>query len=235
MSKLTTWLIVLASSAFAMGAVIGAANTVHVVKERIKSAERPEDFQRIAKDRVFKVLIQTFNGVGGGTASLVHTKKGNVILTNKHICEASEAGIITMLEQDGKRYYTEVLRMSQTTDLCLLKIPQDLKNERAYELAPKQPEKETPVYVFGHPYLEPLTENHGRYRHEFVLPEEKNEKYVLTGIYAGRLSFFIRPGNSGSPVINSDGDLVGVVFAVDQLGGLAIPWISVVNFLNGVG
>jgi serine protease Do len=220
------------------GSVVRAAEIethrkeINKLEERVDVSERPEKLFKDAKTRVFRVYIQSIFGMGGGTASLVHVPgQGNVVLTNRHICESIRGDTVVFLEQDGKRWFTSELRRAKKTDLCLLVTPADLANDPAYELANTKLQKEETVYVFGHPYLEPLTGNHGRFRHEFVLPKIQGEAYDLSGINAGRLSFFIRPGNSGSPVLNTSGQLVGVVFAVDNLGGLFIPLTSVEKFL----
>lgn len=235
-------LAILAVVGMTLGFIVGSCHTINQLTKKVEIASKPETLKAEARNRVFRVFIQTPYGTGGGTASLVRIRgRGNVVLTNKHICEAIEGskrdvgGAIVILEQNGKRFFTDVLAMSERTDLCVLETPADLVMDPAYEMAPIKPIKEDPVYVYGHPFLEPLTENHGNYKYEFVLPPNPGDsKYDLHGLNAARLNFYIHPGNSGSPVLNVNGELVGVVFALDDLGGLFIPLSEVERFLAGV-
>jgi S1-C subfamily serine protease len=235
-------LALLAVIAMPLGMLSGCVSTIELrqrneeLAKRTLVAERPAVLLLFSEQKVFKVLIESPFGTGGGTAHLVATRKGNVVLTNRHICDAVEAngGVATLDQANGKRYYTKVARKAGSTDLCLLETPEDLINAPAYKVASEPLISFEIVYVYGHPFLEPLTENHGSFVHQFRFPDLGNEgdAQYFNKVRASRLGFRTRPGNSGSPVLNFKGELVGVVFGHDSVSSLFIPLSSIREFLS---
>lgn len=223
--------------AFSFGCVSGTVSTIdQMSKKEVRNPNHksPEEILRTARKRVFKVIVETAGGKGGGTAFLVQGQGGNLILTNKHICESYiKQPAHIYLEQGDKRYFTKVETQSNVTDLCLLALPEELSRAESYTLADQRPRENEPVFTIGHPFLHPLTEIYGEYKNEDKLDNDPMEKFDLQGIPAARLRFGVVPGCSGSPVVNREGKLVGVIFAYDDLGGLMIPLSSVKEFLRG--
>lgn len=181
-------------------------------------------------------VIVTERG-GGGTGFAVKGKSGKqYVMTNKHVCEASEDGKTVWLRKDdeGRGLRRKILYIDKIHDLCIVQGRKDLS---ALDIG-SIPEKGDLIYVIGHPGLRQLTVAKGEYiGYEIiqlpdfqVLSREKCEGTVyelppILQLYTG-LEFVcmfdyrsysitapVYGGNSGSPVVNKYGNLIGVLFA----------------------
>ncbi len=187
-----------------------------------------------ARTKVFKVIIRQKDSYGGGTGFFLDAgTKGKFILTNRHICvNVPELDHPVFLLQDEKEFQTKIKRISPNYDLCLLQVTDDiLKNSKAYVMGP-DPVSGQHVLVYGHPFLGPLVMGHGPYLRTENLPAQDPDD-PFNGVLAGRFKFPVWPGNSGSPVINNDGQVVGIVFAYEGSQGLFIPLVNIKEFLEG--
>jgi len=186
--------------------------------------------------------------VGSGAAIL--TPKGKVrVITNFHVCLPSMVeGTVRATDEKGNSGNGHVYKLSPVQDLCLVDAPPSLV---PLHVAPSNSFFLKEVYTRGYP-LGVLTNSKGvvldstRFRFVFPIPEGfkcKEPRYDLhTNIQVGCLfmytnsisTIYSQPGSSGSPVVNSEGDLVGVVqtYAPRQGAGF-IPLSDVKEFLKG--
>lgn len=191
----------------------------------------------------------------GGTGFALRTPMGNVVTaTNAHICEAAEGGIL-MAQPEGynRRVPIRVLEVDEPNDLCVL---EPVRFMTGLSLADGGGKLKQAVYILGHPLLKDVTfsAGHSIQREPIDLvkggPDTpckgKGETLkelpwgplmvtvCVKSIEAVEMTATIFPGNSGSPVLNSDGDVIGVVFAADQRTnhGFYIPLERLVELVS---
>ena len=170
-----------------------------------KSAElsQQEDIQQY-KEAVVTIKISHPKGTGFNISS------NGLIITNHHVID--EMNPITVTFPNGRLLETSLLLSDPDLDLAILEI----EGEDFPYLTLSMPDKwrtEDHVYVIGNPL----------FHHQIV-----NEGKILEGSHQNgvlMLSAPIYKGNSGSPVISSSGDVIGVVFAksLEEPIGYAIP------------
>lgn len=204
------------------------------------AATKQPSLSEKAAQAVFVIMPYTPQRVrGGGTGFLVVTpNQGTVIVTNRHVCEtADEEGTHFLLEQGPAVWVAPLVMKSKKTDLCIIKPPKEVLDTRTgFELSATKPKAGEYVQVYGHPFLRPLTHTFGKYVNEAreplgMLGTPFAPDFVML---IGRLDFMVFPGNSGSPLLNSLGDVVGVIFAMEgaSRNGLFVPVSELRTFLE---
>jgi len=184
------------------------------------------------------IFGQTTQQKGGGTGFIL-TSDG-LILTNKHVASDKNASY-TVLTSDGKDLKATIMAADPANDLAVLKV--DAKNlpiveiGDSSELVPGQD-----VIAIGNAlgeYQNTVTAGVisavGR---AIVAGDTQGSSERIEG--AIQTDAAINPGNSGGPLVNIEGQVVGINTAVDQNGqtiGFAIP-INVIkpidNFIKSV-
>lgn len=200
-----------------------------------------------------KLTVRITNDYSGGTGVILKsTSTGSYVLTNKHICDLSKEGDLTVFTYDGKAYRVEKFKPSSKHDLCLVKVAADLKyNSR---VAAERSKFGDAVTVTGHPYLYPTMVKQGHMSGDMTIEiitewtkctkddYEKSwicswygELPVISTLESQTASFSIAGGNSGSAVFNSDGEIVGVVYAGSGKGmspAILVPHEYILNFVK---
>lgn len=183
-------------------------------------------------ESVVQVLAIAHNG--GGTGFAVQGKSGKkYIMTNKHVCQVQANGIIRIKAAGKDPVFRKVIYMDTRHDLCLIEGLDDL----AAITIGSEPEIGNIHYVVGHPGLRSLSVQSGEYtgpatvtlREDVLTRDQCHGKIVelppLYQMFLGAeflclidyrsygMTSVIYPGNSGSPVVNKFGNLIGVAFA----------------------
>lgn len=196
------------------------------------------------------VMVVNSEMTGGGTGSILKSdNSGSLILTNKHVCGVVENGGFIIHEK--LRSKVIAYKVYTKHDLCIIKVKNNLGVN--LKLANKRPEMADISVVSGFPQLKPNTITRGHFSDQLIVnvmvgEEECTEEEFLNNMYCIFMGFkpliqafksqhtsnLIQPGNSGSAVFNSNGDLAGVVFAGSgDLGfALIVPYDFVVDFVK---
>jgi S1-C subfamily serine protease len=205
-------------------------------------------------DSLRKTVVQV-NGTGCmGSGSIVEGKSGKrYIVTNAHVCHCTRwKGNINATFETGELVVGKIVKQEWASDLCAARVVKDLP---ALKLAPNLlPLQE--VNTRGYPGGR-LTESHGRVRGmvdwEFAMdismlgecPAGSKKQYGFDGVLYSCLfrwtsvvtDLYSRPGASGSPVVDDNGGLVGVVSSwlagSDSESGM-VPFHQVKRFLEGL-
>ncbi len=165
-------------------------------------------------DKTFRKHYQ-MESLGSG---ILLTNNG-YILTNYHVVEETDKILVKL--SDGEEYNAKIIGMDSKTDLAVLKI----FSLMSFEPAPMGRSDELKVgewvMAIGNPYGLEGTVTVGVISgiHRSDLGITTFENFIQTDAS-------INPGNSGGPLINLDGQVVGINTAVAQIGagvGFAIP------------
>ncbi len=171
------------------------------------------------------------NGSGGpdiqqvGAGSGFFVSADGLILTNKHVVDDTSASY-TVLTNDGKKYDAVVLARDPVNDLAIVKV--EIKNAPFLELSDSSSlEVGQHVVAIGNAlgeYQNSVTSGIVSGIGRSITAGGETGSESLEGVI--QTDAAINPGNSGGPLLDLDGQVVGINTAVDlqgQLVGFAIP------------
>ena len=214
------------SSSFVAAAVnqVGVA-VVRIDTERTVTRSRPDIlmddpfFRQFFGDDVFSQAPREERLRGQGSGFIVD--KSGVILTNSHVVNGADKVTVTL--KDGRIFEGKVRGADEVTDLAVVKI-----DGKDLPVAPLGDSDEVQVgdwaIAVGNPLGLDNTVTLG-----IVSTLKRSSAQV--GIPDKRLDFIqtdaaIHPGNSGGPLLNEQGEVIGINTAIraDAMGiGFAIP------------
>lgn len=225
------------SVAFIISILFGYSYSYWIDQERnlnnIKAAQEALIKSNIGKYKVaphvIKIEIRDADGLLRGSGTGFHMTYIGItkIYTNLHICEPTRAGFNLHDASTGNKL--RVIYISTNHDLCV--VASDRKE--GLSLADKDIENGDRLILVGHPRGLPLTIREGFkvandidiYPWLGYLPKNS----VIAAVVA-------YPGNSGSPVTNENGEVIGVLFAGDpryNTEGLLVPYEDLLRFIKG--
>ncbi|HLS03188.1 MAG TPA: serine protease [Actinomycetales bacterium] len=172
-------------------------------------ADSPDGFQsaqRIAV-RVRNVGCQSLS-TGSGFAL-----DENTLVTNRHVIEDSAE--LQLETYDGRDVAVAASTIASFSDLALVTTVDALPH--VAPIATQDAEIDDLITVIGYPKGGELTTSTGR-----IISSEQDPLDMNLGevFYT---SAPVEPGSSGSAVLNTDGELVGVIYAKSGSGSLFVP------------
>ncbi|MBU1130642.1 trypsin-like peptidase domain-containing protein [Patescibacteria group bacterium] len=172
--------------------------------------------------------------VGGGTGFIINSD--GLILTNKHVVSDTEAEYSVILT-DGSRYDASVVGRDPFNDIAFLKIEAD--NLPVIELGDSDKiEIGQTVIAIGYAlgeYSNSVTKGIVSGMGRDIVAGGGGQSEELQGVI--QTDAAINPGNSGGPLINLQGQVIGINTAVNQQGqliGFAIPINSAKTLIASV-
>ena len=171
-------------------------------------------------------------GIGSGFIY----KKDGYILTNEHVVENADVIQVT-IENDNKTYEAKLLGKSKDLDLAVLKI----EGSKDFPVVPLGDSNSLkvgqPVVAIGNPQGFDHTVTTGVLSARERTIDASDEGSTDTRKYQHLLQTdaSINPGNSGGPLLNLNGEVIGMNVAVskDSQGiGFAIPTSTIKNVVD---
>ena len=174
-------------------------------------------------------------GVGTG---FIWDKKGHII-TNFHVINKVDKAFVTITDKDSnkKTYIAKLTGVDTDTDLAILKIdatPAEL------QIINYNPNVKTRIGQFAFAIGNPFGQDHtfttgivSAINREITAPTGRKIYGIIQTDAA------INPGNSGGPLLNSNGEIIGINTASLGLGvsagiGFAIPISSALKSINDI-
>jgi S1-C subfamily serine protease len=183
--------------------------------------------------------LSPFGGGGSGTATgsgFLIDKEGHMV-TNDHVVSGAETVTVTLGDSDAS-YDAEILGTDPSTDLALLKV--DAPSDAMTPLSIGDSDEAKvgdPVVAIGNPFGLDRTVTTGIVS---ALQREiqSTTAYSISDII--QTDAAINPGNSGGPLINTDGEVIGVNSQIATGGsgngsvgiGFAIPSNTVTDVIE---
>lgn len=135
-----------------------------------------------------------------GSGSCFYLKQHDIFVTNYHVV----AGYRTVAIHDNDRnpYEARVVAVNPELDLALLAVDADFSHLPHFELAADEdPAIGSKVRVAGYPFGMPFTITEGSL---------SSPRQLMDGKYYIQVDAPVNPGNSGGPIINDKGEVIGV-------------------------
>jgi S1-C subfamily serine protease len=154
--------------------------------------------------------------------------RDGLILTNAHVVSDRHGGVTPVVKVtlfDGKELDADVLAVDPIKDLAMLKV--DRENCPVLEFAKASPEPGDMVMAVGHPEFLGWSQTVGT-----VSATHRNIKFVGKDLV--QTDAAVNHGNSGGPLVNMHGEVVGINFAVwkGEGQGLGISSKSAKAFMD---
>jgi S1-C subfamily serine protease len=183
----------------------------HLCEGEIITAEREAELaaerrQRIQSTVQSRIVADPVTGERRliGTGSGFYISQAGDLLTNNHV--VNHCDLLTATPDDGGKLAARIVAASPQPDIALLRTDQSAPGVASFSAAPERSDGRR-LAVVGYPA-------YGLPTRLSTLSPAQIEPHLL-GTQASRIQFNgeIRHGNSGSPLLDQSGDVLGVVYA----------------------
>jgi S1-C subfamily serine protease len=169
-------------------------------------------FDRISPS-VVRVSVITEGGSGSGSGFVI--QEGGLILTNNHVVENAVSVSVTL--KDGTELRAEVLGRDPSTDVALLRVatrtlpPVGLGDSDRVRIGEQ-------AIVIGSPFGFDQSLTAG-YISALGRKLQSGDDYGTEIDNVIQTDAAVNPGNSGGPLLNTEGEVIGITTAIFSTGG----------------
>lgn len=198
-------------------------NAVVFIRTLIAKQEKSDEdllydlFGQEFKDKFFKEESrQISEGYQEATGTGFIISKDGYILTNNHVIEGGEKLLVEVFGDEKKDYEAKLIGTDPSSDIALLKIVRSNCDYLEFSDSDKVEEGQWTIAI-GHPFRMKFTSTTGIVSavHRTDLDIAQVEDYIQTDAA-------INPGNSGGPLLNMQGQVIGMNTAILTEGGGSI-------------
>lgn len=151
--------------------------------------------------------LQPIEDLLNSTGTGVIVSKEGYIITNYHVVKKSKSILISGIPNSNKKLDAKLISFDEEKDIALLKVNQKI-SDVVYTLDSAKSDVGERIFVLGFPMIDLLG----------------SEIKVTDGIISSvtgfsndpryyQVSASVQPGNSGGPLFDSQGDLIGIITA----------------------
>lgn len=188
------YLLLFAASLLFIGSSPSFSAPVQVAIESSQLANNGNQVYR----QVNPAVVTVFAGREIGSGSIVSTD--GLVITNNHVIRGSQNGYVFVRTAAGTRYSGRVIATDVRKDLALIQL-ETQESLPTVRLASGSVQPGESVYAIGSPYGRPGVMTTGSFSR--VRENGDLQSQVI-----------LRPGNSGGPLLNDRGEMVGVNKAI---------------------
>ena len=195
---------------------VTTTKTITAAPAKVESGSIEEVAQKVLPS-VVKIDVQTTQGEASGSGIILSAD--GLILTNNHVVEGAEGGSLTVSFNDGTTASATVVGTDPLTDVAVIQA-QDVSGLTPAEIGSSSSALVgQPVVAIGSPYGLDATVTSGIVsalaRPVNVGTDEQGNATVYPAIQTDAA---INPGNSGGPLVDMNGQVIGINASIQTTG-----------------